>query len=489
MAAGGGGEMADSGLPRVLVHYTRSIGLSSHTPRFLEAQLVNIGSIADRVRIPEALVARKPAELLSDFGRRAIYERDMRAARHYLQRSLALRTTAGAGLSFLATYAPLSLFDLRRRVVDVLRDEPPPRPIDTAGMVIRHGDTTIDLGRYDDGSLLWPASTHETRIDRALDRPVVITTVDAEEDFNWDRPFSRDSTAVLSIRSQHLAHRVFDRHGVRQTYTVDYPVAAQDAGRAPLRELLARGLCHIGTQLHSWVTPPFDEVVSTANSFPGALPVALEYAKLATLTHEIERAFGVTPRLCRAGRYGLGPHSAAILRALGYRVDSSIMPRWSFADEGGRDFRHLSADPFWVGGTRTLLALPISAALVGRAASLPLLPATRLFRPTSKRARLPSIAARLGLVERIKLTPEGISITEAKRLARHMASAGHRVFVLTYHSPSLEPGNTPYVRDLADRDRLLDWLDEFYTFCQEGTGGGPVTWQEVYARLGGAPGD
>jgi hypothetical protein len=38
---------------------------------------------------------------------------------------------------------------------------------------------------------------------------------------------------------------------------VDYPVASQAEGRAPLRELMQSGLCDIGAQLHPWVTPPF----------------------------------------------------------------------------------------------------------------------------------------------------------------------------------------------------------------------------------------
>jgi hypothetical protein len=65
-----------------------------------------------------------------------------------------------------------------------------------------------------------------------------------------------------------------------------------------------------------------------------------------------------------------------------------------------------------------------------------------------------------------------------------MHAAGHRVFVLTYHSPSLEPGNTPYVRSIEDRQRLLDWLDAFYAFFREELGGRPASWREV--RFGAA---
>ncbi len=91
--------------------------------------------------------------------------------------------------------------------------------------------------------------------------------------------------------------------------------------------------------------------------------------------------------------------------------------------------------------------------------------------------------SRLGLLERIKLTPEGIRIEEAKRLVRHMKAAGHRVFVLTYHSPSLEPGNTPYVRTQEDLAAFLRWLEEFYDFFTTEIGGACVSWRDVRNKL------
>ncbi|MFC7552385.1 hypothetical protein ACFQU7_09140 [Pseudoroseomonas wenyumeiae] len=142
---------------------------------------------------------------------------------------------------------------------------------------------------------------------------------------------------------------------------------------------------------------------------------------------------------------------------------------------------------------QTLMEIPVSAALVGRLAGwreerL----ASLVFHPRRRRRRVAGALSRLGLLERIRLTPEGMTVPEAKRLVRHMLAHGHRVFTLTYHSPSLEPGNTPYVRDLAQRDRFLDWLDEFYTFFREEVGGRSATWQEVRfgaaATAGGPPG-
>jgi hypothetical protein len=64
-----------------------------------------------------------------------------------------------------------------------------------------------------------------------------------------------------------------------------------------------------------------------------------------------------------------------------------------------------------------------------------------------------------------------------------MVAESHRVFVLTYHSPSLEPGNTPYVRTNEDLTRFLAWLDEFYAFFSSEIGGTFASWRDVRATL------
>ena len=293
----------------------------------------------------------------------------------------------------------------------------------------------------------------------------------------------RTANRVTSMRSQHRAHRVFERHGVIPTYLVDYPVASQDEGRGPLRELLEGGHCEIGAQLHPWVTPPFVEVISNRNSYPGNLPMVVEYDKLLSLTTMLEEAFGSRPRIYRAGRYGFGPNTAEILRHLGYLVDTSMMPHWNYESQGGADFHDLSARPFWIDPERSLLEMPISVAFVGRAARLGPMVSSSLFNRVSESLGLTAAVARLGLIERIRLTPEGIAIDEAKRLVRQMIGDGQKVFVLTYHSPSMEPGGTPYVRTENDLMRFLAWMEEFYEFFTREVNGRCVSWRDVRAAL------
>jgi hypothetical protein len=311
-------------------------------------------------------------------------------------------------------------------------------------------------------------------------RPMLITLIDAEEAFDWNRqPFSRVAVDVRSMAEQFRAHQVFDRHGVIPTYMIDYPVAAQNEGRDPLRELLRDGRCDIGAQLHPWVTPPLTEDLTPRHSFPGNLPVALEFEKVSLLTKTIEEGLNVRPRIYRAGRFGAGVRTGDILKQLGYLADSSVMPCWSFARQGGPDYLSVSASPYWIDPERTILEIPSTAGFVGYLSGTEGFLRRLNFSHTSEALYWPALMARLGLLERIRLTPEGMLIEEAKRLVRHLASHGQKVFVLTYHSPSLQPGCTPYVRTQKDVVRFLAWLDEFYDFFARDIGGQPVTWRHV----------
>lgn len=316
-----------------------------------------------------------------------------------------------------------------------------------------------------------------------LRHPYLLTFVDAEEEFDWNVQFSRSSTSVGSMMRQEPAQRILERFGAVPTYLVDYPVVSQDSGRAPLREMLQGGHCDIGTQLHAWVTPPFREQVNNRNSYAGNLPVSLELEKIQALTSTIEDALGTRPRIYRAGRYGAGPRTADILKQLGYLADSSVMPGWDFSTQEGVDFSRFSAQPKWLNDARDLLELPAASAVVGRLAGLPDGIRRAVFGPSSDHLGVPSLTARLGMLERIKLSPEGITASEAKRLIRHMLAQGDKVFVLTYHTPSLVPGNTPYVRNHADLDKFLAWLEEIYGFFTQEVGGRCATWRELYDIL------
>lgn len=324
-------------------------------------------------------------------------------------------------------------------------------------------------------------------IDIARDEPPVLQiVVDAEEEFDWTKPFDRASTAVGNIRHQAAAQRLFERYGARPTYVVDYPVASQAEGFEPLRELAASGLCEIGAHLQPWVNPPFVETVDDFHSYPGNLGGEIERQKLVALTDIIERNFGRRPVIYRAGRYGVGPHTWRHLEELGYEIDTSVLPFTDLRTQQGPDFSAFGPAPFWFGAGRRLLGIPLSVGHTGILAKH----GPRLYRfldtARSDTWRAKALASRLRLLDRISLTPEGISLAEQKRLARQLLAAGQRIFNLSYHSSSLVPGNTPYVRTARDLERFLATIEAFLDFFTTELKGRMTTPVEIKRRLEGA---
>jgi peptidoglycan/xylan/chitin deacetylase (PgdA/CDA1 family) len=309
--------------------------------------------------------------------------------------------------------------------------------------------------------------------------------IDTEEEFDWSRPLSRENTATDSIVAQSLAQEIFAKYDVTPTYVIDYPVATSETAVAVLKPLLEAGRCELGAHLHPWVNPPHDEEVTPYNSYPGNLPEAAERGKLERLIEAIARNFGQRPTVYKAGRYGVGPRTARILEDLGFEVDLSVVPRTSFAADGGPDFTAFDHRPYWFGERQRLLEIPLSVGFAGRLARLGPWAYPLTTMPWAMRLRAPGIAARLRLLERIRLTPEGIDHPAHRRLTKHLLSEGCRVFSLTYHSPSLQPGRTPYVGNEAELGAFLKSIDDYLDFFLNGLGGEAATPASLYRRLKG----
>lgn len=305
------------------------------------------------------------------------------------------------------------------------------------------------------------------------ERPVLLVVVDTEEEFDWAKPFDRSSVGTSSISGLPLMHdRVFDRFGIVPTYVCDWPVATTPTSVATLRALMEQGRCELGTHLHPWVSPPYDEEVNAFNSYAGNLPRELEYEKLRLLTAAITDNFGRAPATFKAGRYGLGPHTAESIAALGYRIDASVAPYSAFTGDGGPDFRAYDEHPYWFSaGQRQLLELPVTTGYAGwlRRSGPRLHEMTQ--QPWARGARLGGVLARSRAIERIRLSPEGANGAEMRRLTTALRADGCEVFSLTYHSPSMVPGHTPYVRSDAELECFIATVYDYCAWFRDEIGG------------------
>ena len=306
-----------------------------------------------------------------------------------------------------------------------------------------------------DGNLLrLPAPEDMIALDPGLGTRFMLF-VDTEEEFDWNAPFSRTGHRVTALAGMARGQAYFAAAGVKPVYVADYPVIKSDAAAALMAGWLDDGAADIGAHLHPWVNPPHVEQVSAANSYVGFLPEQLEAAKLETLCQLIAERFGQRPIAYRAGRYGVGPNSAKLLEQAGFRLDSSVRSRFDYGGQHGPDFTGMPLNPYWAGPGRHLVELPLSTAFIG----LLRRGGEELYRRSQSMGPFGGAMARAGILSRVPLTPEGVPLRQALHAIDALIEEGARVLNFSFHSPTLEPGHTPYVRSHGDLDAFYRWWD------------------------------
>ena len=299
-------------------------------------------------------------------------------------------------------------------------------------------------------------------------RVALIVSIDTEED-NWEP--ARGGITVENIREVPRLDRFFERVGARATYFTSYQVAITPWAAGVLRGIATAGRAEIGAHLHPWNTPPLEEAFAAHNTMTMNLAPALQLAKIRRLTDALEAALGQRPVSFRTGRWALGAATVAAMLACGYRVDSSVTPfiSWQPWDDGPS---HVGApcDAYRLDG-RGDPRLPVAD---GRLVEVPIscgysrlpwafwAPVHRvLAKPALKPFRLAGIAARLGVIKRIILSPETDTAADMLVLARRLIERGDKHLHLTWHSPSLRAGMSPYTPSPADVERLYGAVESF----------------------------
>lgn len=290
-----------------------------------------------------------------------------------------------------------------------------------------------------------------------------ILTIDAEEEFDWTQPLARTGFGLDHVPRLAKFQAFCESQGVVPLYLVDYPLATSERAGEILRGPIAAGKAEIGVQLHPWVNPPFDEEVNEFNSFSGNLPEELERAKFTALYDAIVKNFGAAPLSYRAGRYGVGPNTVPILKDCGIAIDTSARSRFDYSATGGANFRDLPVRPWWVDAERRLMEMPLTTVFWG-----PLRKWGHWLYPRMWRVpRLRGALSRIGLLERIPLTPEGVTREEALRAIDLAIDDGLPILVFSFHSPSLASGYTPYVRSEEDLDAFYEWWRAAFALLAE----------------------
>jgi hypothetical protein len=289
-------------------------------------------------------------------------------------------------------------------------------------------------------------------VDFGFDAPRFIVTVDTEEEFDWNAPFTRDGHGTTHIATIDRFQKLCDSNGVRPAYLVDYPIAKDSAAVELLGRYLSEHRADIGVQLHPWVNPPFVEELSVGTSYACNLPPELERAKLTALHTLIVDKFGVKPKIYRAGRYGAGPNSQKILRDLGVSIDTSVRSLFDYTGQGGPNYADSPLDPYWI-TEDVLIELPVTTVFSGALRSVGKIIFSRAFETLTSRGLL----ARTRMLERIALTPEGIPVAKAIQAIDNALAQKIPILNFSFHSPSLAVGHTPYVRNKEELEQFYNW--------------------------------
>ncbi len=301
---------------------------------------------------------------------------------------------------------------------------------------------------------------------------IVTITIDTEED-DWGS-YVMHGASTENILHLNELQELFERFGARPTYLINRPPLVQDESLRILKELAAREDVEIGGHCHPWNTPPATGE-GEDRSMMFALPLKANRGKIKEVTRLIESELEVRPRSFRAGRWGFGPTVSEALVAEGYEIDCSVSPLIDWSPIGGPDYGEAPLVPY-----RCRASKPLAPDQSGDLIELPTTvgflhgdPAVRgrwrrqLENSRLTKLKLVGIADRTGLATRRWLSPENSTGAEMRRLVEACRESGFSYASMTFHSCTLLPGATPFVRNGAERMEFVGRIESFLAYCRD----------------------
>jgi hypothetical protein len=293
--------------------------------------------------------------------------------------------------------------------------------------------------------------------------PRFFITIDTEED-DWGQ-YRSSGFSLDAVRELFRVQEIFDAYGAIPTYLVTYPVIKDEWARAFFLDKLAKRRCEVGAHCHPWNTPPFDEEINERNSMLCNLPYKIVRDKIASLKEEISNALDVVPVSFRAGRWGSGPNVATAIGELGFRIDTSVTPHVDWATDGGPDYRaapthayRFSPDDILAPAPQgSLLEVPVTIGFLQRHEAF----ARRAIAPGSiaRRLHIRGILDKARIVNLRWLSPELSTAREMITLAKRALLRKSAYLNMSFHSTTLVPGRTQFVRTQQDLDVFLRSID------------------------------
>jgi len=299
-----------------------------------------------------------------------------------------------------------------------------------------------------------------------------ILTIDTEADNQWNHgvPISTDNIRYIP-RFQSLC----DQYRIKPTYLVTSEICGDRFAQDIFNDYKMSGRAEIGAHLHSWTTPPFEDIEGLRyndpnHPFANELPESLLDKKIEYITALFKDSFKVPPTSFRSGRFGFNNTCAKLLAKHGYLVDSSVTPyvNWSRhkglpRGEGGPNFIGFTNIEYFMNFDKgKLLEVPVT-----------ILPTkwplttneslTKLY-CSWKETYAKKIVRRLFFTQQplwlrpyMGTTIEMIEdlISEANRRSLHFIT-------MMFHSSELMPGCSPYRKNELEVENLYSTLESFF---------------------------
>jgi hypothetical protein len=284
-------------------------------------------------------------------------------------------------------------------------------------------------------------------------------TIDTEED-DWGE-YRSSGFSLESLRQLPRLQEIFNAAGAIPTYLITYPVAQDETARAFFLDQLAQHRCEIGAHCHPWNTPPFGEELNERHSMLCNLPFSTVREKIATLKDQITKSLEVVPVCFRAGRWGFGPQVAGAINELGFRVDTSVTPYVDWSIATGPDYRQAPTDAYRF-SPDDILSAAANGVLLEVPATIGFLQSNEAFarraiaaQGIARRLRLRGFLDRARIVNLRWLSPELSSARDMIALARRSLLRKCPYLNMSFHSTTLVPGKTPFVRTQQDLDQFF----------------------------------
>ncbi len=301
----------------------------------------------------------------------------------------------------------------------------------------------------------------------------MIITIDTEED-NWG-DFSVRNPSLENLRYIPALQELFDEFNVLPTYLLSYPVATDEKCIAMLRGIHDKGRCEIGTHCHPWNTPPFEEDANPKNSMLCNLSSDLQFKKLSHLHKSIKNNYNITPTSFRAGRWGFSNEVAHCLRRLGYTVDTSIQPTVDWGKQYGPDYSRAQPYPYyfepediyhctWSG---SMLEVPATVGFLRGGYRFPNAVFNILKKYPFNRLHLLGFLSKLQAVKKVLLSPENSTSSEMIDFTTKLIYRQVPMINLWFHSTSLKPGLTSFVKTEGDQRKFMEKIKTFLIFAQK----------------------